>query len=469
MARRETSIMLSMNSKVLSSAIEFPIERPAAAAVLAAVILFPITHFKPFLGLKPSEVFFVLALVLVLFNVISKGARSLPSFFAQSAVVFLVACMLSWLVSIISVRTALVESRGLIYDIPFVNLLTVGRFVFGLGIVWTTVQLIRTPDQARMLAKTHAIGGTLAALIGLGLYALSVAGYNLDFPLFRQFGSKTGVWGIRLAGLAYEPGAFGNYFVSVVPITVAFYLSSKQHMGWWLLALTAQGLALTLTFSTGALGCTLLAIALLLIAGSRHVKVSRFGLLILTGIVLLSGIAAIIHWASISYDQVYTIISKVGTESVNIRWATNTYLLQMFLDRPLFGIGIGNFAHVFGLYTQGSTAGFPYIYPADWRANNDYLTILAETGLVGFACFAAFVLSILGEIIRVLRLSSGPDRLLCLGVACAILGLLLQCWVAFTILNPYTWLLIGLLITTKRSLMPDSHHRGVGSADIPCG
>jgi O-antigen ligase len=404
------------------------------------------------MGMKLSEICFLLAFFLVLLSSYRIRPIKLPTFFAQSFTLFVTVAVLSWLIATISTRTTRVEPCGFIYEIPFTNILTVGRFVFSLAIVWLIVQCVRDRYVAELFAKTHVAGGTLAAVIGLGLYILSILGYSIDLPLFRQFGGKSGVWGVRLAGTAYEPGALGNYFVSVVPLTVAFYLSSrdKKRAGFLLGILIVQGLALALTFSSGGLGCTIIAVILLLMLGRRMILAKRALSLAFLAMLLIGGVVFIARIASISYLQIYTVLSKIGTESVSARWATNKCLLQMFADRPWFGIGIGNFAHVFGLYAQYSPVLSHYSYPADWRANNDYLTLLAETGVIGFACFALVLVSVFKEIVRVVKQSTEIEEgLVYVGIACVIIGLLCQCWVAFTILNPYTWFLIGLIMSTK--------------------
>jgi O-antigen ligase len=83
--------------------------------------------------------------------------------------------------------------------------------------------------------------------------------------------------------------------------------------------------------------------------------------------------------------------------------------LEMFLDRPLLGLGPGVFAARYMTYRLDVETRHPeWIAPSResfGEAHNDHLQILAETGLPGYALFVVFLLSIASFTLR----RSPPD------------------------------------------------------------
>jgi len=91
-----------------------------------------------------------------------------------------------------------------------------------------------------------------------------------------------------------------------------------------------------------------------------------------------------------------------------IMWETSAELIR---QRPLLGYGVGGFAPAYGKLTATSNAG--------WRAqpsqdpHNQYLFILATTGLLGLAVFAAWLVSATRQPVR------GPFRVVGLALLAA--------------------------------------------------
>lgn len=85
--------------------------------------------------------------------------------------------------------------------------------------------------------------------------------------------------------------------------------------------------------------------------------------------------------------------------------------IDIFLDKPLFGIGLGYHPIAFLKYTDI----FP---PAFWplHAHNVPITILAETGLVGVALIGALVIFGVIKMIQAIRSQTGDDRHLSIGL-----------------------------------------------------
>ena len=113
---------------------------------------------------------------------------------------------------------------------------------------------------------------------------------------------------------------------------------------------------------------------------------------------------------------------------------------RIFLDHPLRGTGLGTLPVVFPRYESmydGKVAN---------HAHNDYVELLAETGIVGGVCFAVFLFLLLRRAWREIRATLNPQELaLRLGALAACVGLLVHSLVDFNLHIPANALLFVLL------------------------
>jgi O-antigen ligase len=138
---------------------------------------------------------------------------------------------------------------------------------------------------------------------------------------------------------------------------------------------------------------------------------------------------------------------KERKETINLAW-------RAFMENPILGIGIGSF----GPYAK---IHLPWWQKNDWKiVNNEYLEILAETGLAGFIAF----MSLLGIIIfRTFKLIyNNKDAFLKTagaGLFAAFIAILVQYLTFSTLYIMHIWFLIGLLaaISNIKSEIYDSN------------
>ncbi len=113
---------------------------------------------------------------------------------------------------------------------------------------------------------------------------------------------------------------------------------------------------------------------------------------------------------------------------------------RIFLDHPVRGTGLGTLPVVYPRYEtmyDGKVAN---------HAHNDYVELLAETGIIGGACFAVFLFLLLRGAWRELRVTLNPqDLALRLGALVACAGLLVHSLVDFNLHIPANALLFALL------------------------
>ena len=124
--------------------------------------------------------------------------------------------------------------------------------------------------------------------------------------------------------------------------------------------------------------------------------------------------------------------------------------LRMFADRPILGMGWNTFGLMYPKYMI--LGGWPSA-----TVHNDYLQVLAETGLVGFALYAAFwiVTVVVGTKLSLDSDSPAELRWLRTGILCGLISFMFHSLVDFDLLIPgialTVFFLAGLMFgTTSR-------------------
>jgi O-antigen ligase len=117
--------------------------------------------------------------------------------------------------------------------------------------------------------------------------------------------------------------------------------------------------------------------------------------------------------------------------------------LQMFAQRPLLGIGPDNFRHLYGAYL-GRPAWDERVH-----ANNLYLELLADLGVLGTAALGLVIAPAIGRLVRGVRSPSGLLQGFWLaGFGASLLAFFvhstLDYFLAFTPVYLLFWLIVGL-------------------------
>jgi len=119
--------------------------------------------------------------------------------------------------------------------------------------------------------------------------------------------------------------------------------------------------------------------------------------------------------------------------------------LKIFVDNPIIGAGLDAFGVAFTRYDT---------WNGMWRveqAHNDYLQILADGGVIGLACAAAFIFLLFRRGLTVIRRSSSPGRRsIAVGALAGCFGILVHSFFDFPLRTPsnaYFFLLLAAMAT----------------------
>lgn len=120
-------------------------------------------------------------------------------------------------------------------------------------------------------------------------------------------------------------------------------------------------------------------------------------------------------------------------------------IITIIKDFPLFGTGLGTFGYIYPLYRVSILEPIVYLY-----SHNDYLQILAETGLAGFLslmfALALFVLSSIRNLVRLSTEQHYSRFFLLLGALTGIFSILIHSFVDFNLQIPSNGLYFAFLI-----------------------
>lgn len=361
---------------------------------------------------------------------------------------------------------------GLIVAAAAVSLLLWGLGCVRQGVVritWTPFYIPAIVLLALPLLQL-AIGSSLDR-IGTREAAIKFAGYFIIFFLIRQLlsGRSSHTW----RQLAWVISAFA-FLMAVFAITQSFTTpglvygtfqsSSNASFGTYINHTNYAGLmemlipisaGLWLGFSRGHQWKLFLGFAILVSVVSVFLSGSRAGVIAIAVEVLLFGIVFYVLSAS-GRSSVLAVVAIIAlavaaflvldTGAVRNRWqqlgdkpevAMGNRLqiardaLHVFADHPVLGVGMGAFEIAYTPYQTVITE-----HAVDF-AHNDYLQLLAETGILGFAAaIAALVMFFWLMIRRVPEMLDSPIGLIQLGAAIGICGILVNSFSDFNLHIP---------------------------------
>jgi O-antigen ligase len=279
--------------------------------------------------------------------------------------------------------------------------------VFKLCLNWTAFLVVSAYLAGSARRDLLLVAGTLVASGGvLGLTALSGAG---DIRLRAGGAAASG----RAEGTFGDPNLLAFYLSLVLPLALVGAIALRGAAraasgGAALLVLAAMLLTLSRSAYLGALAALLV---LLTWPPFRRVSVALLAVVVLFGAFNASAIVES-RQVGVIATRLQSISAERGT---NPRWRIYARTPAMIADRPLLGVGLGNFPEVSPLYGMRERGGGIFLH-----AHNVPLTFAAETGLLGLAALVAFILAVTRRALAAVRDRAGDLHPLGLAIAAAL-------------------------------------------------
>ncbi len=350
---------------------------------------------------------------------------------------------------------------------PAVNSLSLAPYETRLAIVQLVVYLIFFAAAHTFISSEKRLRKIVVIIIG---FSALMAFYGI----LQQLADLTAIYGVRPTVQAVPFASFVNrhHFAAFMEMTIGLTLgllfgkSTKSNKRIFLLiAVVIMGIALVFTSSRGGI-VSLLAVIVFIVTASlrqkslgendaagekngngslrRNVVYIGGGLvliLILVGAVaLLGGDESLLRGIGLT-DQ---------ADASGGRFHFWQIAGRIFFDHPLTGAGLNAFGTVFPAYDSWNG-----VYRVE-QAHNDYLQILADAGIFGFACVASFIYLLFKKSRTVTGIASDRfGRGAAIGALAGCFGILIHSFFDFplrTSSNALFFLLLTVIATNLLSL-----------------
>ena len=208
----------------------------------------------------------------------------------------------------------------------------------------------------------------------VGFYAIWQHYFGMDLYRNRLLEPRGGVF-ISL-GLFGHHLTFGGYYMLVFLLASVFLLNAKRAGVYRIVDFSAPivlGFSLIFSYARSAwLG------GVMGILTFGFLKGGKFILFLVLGVFVLCLLIYVIE--PTSWDRIKEIdFSKNKPESTRIRlWQTS---INMIKDKPIWGIGLGNFGKLFNRYKVEG------IYDTTCHPHNDFLNVAVNSGLLGLLAY----------------------------------------------------------------------------------
>jgi O-antigen ligase len=302
------------------------------------------------------------------------------------------------------------------------------------------------------------------------------------FGILQRLENPDGIYGLRVTPQAIPFGPYVNqhHFAALMEMTGGLAVGLLFSGGFdrykrlfLMMAATVMGIAVVFTGSRGGL-LSFSGMIVFVILGSllsarspdrggsgsgiarMRIALAAGGLglvsLILGLVVFLGGGESLMRGTGI--QAVAGDVTSGRSHFWQIAW-------KIFLDNPLIGAGLDAFGVAFTKYD--TTNGFLRVE----QAHNDYLQILSDAGILGFACVAAFIYLLFSQSIRTIsRAGSVFGRSASIGSLAGCFAILVHSFFDFPLRTPanaYFFLTLVAIATIPAAATRSRRHKS--SAD----
>jgi O-antigen ligase len=373
------------------------------------------------------------------------GLKKEFRFSANKLQIPLLGLILIGLIQLLPFRSSDISSALL--DIPVVSSLSLAPYATRFAIVQLIVYFvflaasltfINSPKRLRYVVLTIIIFGSLMAFYGI----------------LQRLANLEGIYGARFPDQAVSFASLinGHHFAAFMEMTVGLTLgllfgeaTKKDKRFLLVIASVIMGMPIIFTGSRGGMIGLLGVISFIVTANllkkpatendseienkrnyRRNFTFVAGGLALIIGlfgaVIFLGGDESLLRGVGLGNNQDDFTNGRIHFWQVAVR---------IFLDHPILGAGLDAFGTVFTRYDTWNG-----IYRVE-QAHNDYLQILADAGVVGFACVAAFIYLLFKRSIGVItKATDGFQQNVAIGALAGCFGILIHSFFDFPLRTP---------------------------------
>jgi len=326
------------------------------------------------------------------------------------------------------------------------------KYIIYVLIFFLTVSTFQKKDAENVFIFIVIMGFVMSA-IGL----LQYFGYDWFRFLYSTPASS------RVFSILGNPDFLGGYLSLIFPLSAALFLSNGLKNKKGVFALVSSAIILLCLFLTATrsaivafTGSFAILSAIVLFQKNAEPKKRWFvSFIALIAIVFLLGISGQGNIKGI-FKRFSTIINaqELKTDSsAQYRLSLWRTSIAMFKVHPIFGVGLGTFKLHYPIFqAREKRAGnvLSSLPTQESRVHNEYLQILSETGIIGFAAFLWLIFSVLAAGVKYISSEKETkNKFFIIGLYCAIVAMFFDSIFAFpfrlTSHTTFFWIFLALM------------------------
>ena len=277
------------------------------------------------------------------------------------------------------------------------------------------------------------------ALIGFG-------GLLAFYSILQRVEDPSSVYGVRQPGQASPFGTYINrhHFAALMEMTLALSAGlifagglKRNRLPFMIAAAVVMAISIVLTGSRGALLGVISSFAV--IAGSSLYRRKNDKRSSLSPILIIASCALFLIVTAglvVFLDGSDPLLRSTGMSVATSDFSTGRkefwrVAIKIFLDHPIMGVGFDSFGVAFSKYDPSSG-----LFRVE-QAHNDYLQMLADGGIVAFACVVGFLYLLVGKsLAAVSETSEGFPRGASIGAFAGCVAMMVHSFVDFPLRTP---------------------------------
>lgn len=452
-------LLLSLLTAVLAGFFSAYVPAIIALAIAAFLVLGVIIWRSPFLGLL------IIALSLPLERI---GALEYSGLTIRLSQIFLIITGLAWFFKgVVRKKLGIAANPLIIPLIVFacinclsvinaqniersVTVLVFTIFTMFLGLI--VPNLVRSRADLKKIIYVILVSAFLVSLFGIYQFVGDIIGLPPEITGLRELYTKEVLGFPRVQSTAYEPLYFANYLlIPLGLISALFLMRGREAKPWVTIPLTILFTTnLFLTISRGGYFGYIILVFVLAIIYLKNLltpkKIIGIALIaVAVGILVVRFLGAT---GTVNFEVYTEHVSNIFYgASFQERIETFDKAKEAYWDHPLVGIGVG----AFGPFS----AVHPYVMPDGGFqiVNNEFIEILAETGMLGLLSFLVILAILAFRSIKAIRV--GQDKYLkavMAGLLASFMGILVQYQTFSTLYIMHVWFLFGLMIAVQNMI-----------------
>jgi len=324
--------------------------------------------------------------------------------------------------------------------------------VFMVVVSFLTVNIVNSKEKMEKIIKIFLLSALITCLFGLYQFLGDVAGLPLTLTGLKESYSKAILGFPRIQAFSMEPLYFANFLFIPLGLAMAIYSFKDNSIitrSNTILLILLILINIILGISRGAyVGLSAMILFFLIFLVRKTITVKNFIATISISLVLGFGAYGFLSISNPGALDSFIEHAKVSDfsqgESVQKRLQDYDKAIIYWQESPIIGIGPGNYGPRYLNYPSHENV-------TDWQiVNNEYIEILAETGVVGLLLFIIIILAIfVGSVGSYFRTRDPKLKMITFGLLAAFVAIFVQYNFFSTLYIMHIWILIGLMIAMQ--------------------